>query len=142
MTTLSRICRLSCAITAAVLLVSCGRSINRIKTDSPLFEPAIHLDDREVWEKRIKDTILRQLPIGSEKARIEKFIRDNFDGVSYSIITADDSRALAHITKPHVFIRAIDDIGFPGECRVEIYLILGTDDRLKDVIVKGIYGYV
>jgi hypothetical protein len=143
MTTFSRVSRLSFSIIVAIALASCGdRSTNRIKQGSPLFEPAVRLDDREVWEKRIKDAILRQLPIGSEKAQIEAFIRDNFDGVSCGVTTTDDSRALAHIAKPHVFIRAIEDTGFPGECRVEIYLILGTDERLKEVIVKGIYGYV
>jgi hypothetical protein len=119
-----------------------GSHINRIKQDSPLYLPATQLNDHNIWEQRIRHSVLQQLPIGSPRDRIQAFLQKHFVHVQYRVTSSDDSRALTHVTEPHVFIRAIDDSHLYGQCQVEIYLILTADERLKNVIVKGVYGYV
>ncbi len=69
--------------------------------------------------------------------RFKHFIR-----VQYAVTRSDDSRALAPSSAPHIFIRAIDDTGFPGTCQVEIYLLLTEDEHLKDVVVRATEAYV
>ena len=133
---------------AAVLLLGAGAlhlmfpgsHINRIRKGSPIYLQAISFAPE--WEQRVRDTVLQQLPIGSARQQIQAFLQQHFVHVQYRVARSDDERALAHFEEPHVFIRAIDDTGFPGECRVEIYLLLSADERLKDVIVKCMEVYV
>jgi hypothetical protein len=126
----------------ALALSSCGSHTTRIRKDSPLYLPAVQIAPHDSWEQRIRDAVLRQLPIGATRDQIQTFLHQHFVRVRYSVTRADDSRALAPLTEPHVFIRAIDDSGFPGECRVEIYLLLTPDERLRDVVVRAREAYV
>jgi hypothetical protein len=86
--------------------------------------------------------VLRQLPLGSSRQQIEAFIRANFVHVTYRVTTVDDSRAFVQLRTPHVLIRALDMTGFPGVDRVEIYLVVTAEERLKDVIVHSDEAYV
>jgi len=104
--------------------------------------PVVQISPEESWEQRIREAILQQLPLGAARPQIEAFIRKNFVRLGYAVTTTDDARALAHPTDRHVFIRAVDHTGFSGTCRVEIYLILTPDERLKDVIVRAQEAYV
>jgi hypothetical protein len=124
----------------ALHLMFPGSHINRVRKASPIYLQAISFAPE--WEQRVHDTVVQQLPIGSTRQQIEAFLQHHFVHVQYRLVRSDDERALAHFAEPHVFIRAIDDIGFPGECRVEIYLLLSADERLKDVIVKCMEIYV
>jgi hypothetical protein len=123
-------------------LTSCYRndSKDRVRKDSPLFLPAVQIYPEESWQQRIKDAVLQQLPIGSERSEIDAFIQKNFVGIKYHFTTSDDSRALAHLTEPHVFIRTAEQTS-PGIFRVEIYLLLTSDERLKNVVVKTAEAY-
>jgi hypothetical protein len=133
---------------AAVLLLAAGAlhlmfpgsHINRIRKSSPIYPQAMSFAPE--WEQRVRDTVLQQLPIGSTRQQIQAFLQQHFIHIQYRIARLDDERALTHVDEPHVFIRAIDDTGFPGECRVEIYLLLSADERLKDVVVKCMEIYV
>jgi hypothetical protein len=135
---------------AAVLLLGAGalhvmfpsHHDTRIKEDSPLYIPAITLAPANNWEQRIRDAVLQQLPIGSTRQQIEGFLQHHFVRVQYRVARSDDERALARFSEPHIFIRAIDDWGFPGECRVEIYLLLTPEEHLRNVVVRSIEGYV
>jgi hypothetical protein len=125
-----------------LLLAFSGHHVTRIKEHSPLYIPAITLAPADNWEQRIRDAVLQQLPIGSTRQQIQAFLQQHFVHVQYFVARSDDDRALAHFNDPHVFIRAIDDTGFPGECRVEIYLLLTPEEHLRDVVVRAIEGYV
>ena len=129
------------ALTVSVLiLTSCGSRVDRLQAGSPLaVVVGVHAPDRD---QRVRHAVLRQLPIGSSRLQIEAFIRQNFAGVAYRVTTTDDSRAFIQLTAPHVLIRALDITGFPGEDRVEIYLVLAPGERLKDVIVRSHEAYV
>ena len=124
------------------LLGFSGHHINRIKEDSPIYIAAITLAPSDTWEKRVRDAVLQQLPLGSTREQIQAFVQKHFVRVKYTVTHSDDSRALAPSSEAHVFIRAIDDTGFPGECRVEIYLLLTPDEHLRDVIVRAAEAYV
>ncbi len=138
------------AVSAALLLLAAAglhvvfpsHHDTRIKEASPIYIPAITLYPAEDWEQRIRDAVLQQLPIGATPQQIQEFLQQHFVRVQYRVIRADDERALAHFSEPHIFIRAIDDWGFPGECRVELYLLLGPEERLRDVIVRATQAYV
>ena len=125
-----------------LLLVSTGHSDTRFKRDSSIYLTAIKLDSRDVWQKRIRDAVFQQLPIGSTREQIQAFLQKHFVRVPYHVVHSDDERALTRFSEPHIFIRAIDDWGYPGECRVEIYLLLTPDEHLRDVAVRAIEGYV
>jgi hypothetical protein len=125
-----------------LLLVSTGHSDTRVKKTSAIYIPAITLWPSDTWEQRIRDAVLQQLPIGSTPQQIQAFLEQHFDRVQYRIAQSEDERVLRRFSEPHIFIRAIDDRGYPGECRVEIYLLLTPDERLRDVAVRAIQGYV
>jgi hypothetical protein len=129
-------------IGAVYVMFPNGHHDTRIKEHSPLYIPAITLAPSDTWEQRIRDAVLQQLPIGSAPQQIQGFLQQHFVRVQYRVGRSDDDRALVRFSEPHVFIRAIDDWGFPGECRVEIYLLLTSEERLRDVVVRAIQGYV
>jgi len=129
-------------LAAFLALVSCGSHITRIRKDSPLYLPVVQIAPHDSWEQRVRDAVLQQLPIGSTRDQMQAFLHKHFVRVQYAVTHSDDSRALAPSSEPHVFIRAIDDTGFPGECRVEIYLLLTSDEHLKDVVVRATEAYV
>ncbi len=132
---------------AAVLLLGAGAlqlmfpggHINRIRKGSPIYLQAISFAPE--WEQRVRDSVLQQLPIGSTREQIQAFLQQHFVHVQYRVIRSDDERALTHFSEPHIFIRAIDDWGFPGECRVEIYLLLSPEENLRDVVVRATEAY-
>ncbi len=128
------------AMLASLALDSCDDSKDAVKKDSPLFLPVVQIYPHESWERRIGDAVVRQLPIGSKRPQIEEFIHKNFIGVRYEVTTHDDSRALAHPTEPHVFIRAADQTR-PGIFQVEIYLMLTSDETLQNVVVRTSEAY-
>jgi hypothetical protein len=123
-----------------LFLAFSGHHINRIKEHSPIYQQAHSFAPD--WEQRVRDAVLQQLPVGSTRDQIAAFLQKNFNHVQYAVVRTDDSRALAPQTEPHVFIRAIDDTGFPGECRVEIYLLLTPEEHLRDVVVRATEAYV
>jgi hypothetical protein len=129
-------------IGAVYVMFPSGHHDTRIKEQSPLYIPAITLAPSDTWEQRIRDAVLQQLPVGSTSQQIQAFLQQHFVRVEYRIAQSDDERALRRFSQPHVFIRAIDDWGFPGECRVEIYLLLTPEEHLRDVVVRAVQGYV
>ena len=117
-----------------------GHHVTRIKESSPINWQATSFAPN--WETHVRDAVLQQLNIGSTRQQIQAFLQQHVVHVQYRVTRSDDDRALAHFSEPHIFVRAIDDTGFPGECRVEIYLLLTPEEHLRDVVVRATEAYV
>ena len=117
------------------------RDINLIKLESPL-RAIVETENGSYNNAKIREAILQQLPMGSSRQQIENFLSRDFVDARYVVASSPPSHGLYQGNESHIFIRPVEVSNLGGGQRVEIYLLIGQSERLKDVIVKSDFSYL
>lgn len=115
--------------------------ITRVKIDSPL-RSVITPEGYDYNDVKIRAALLEDLPIGSPRKQIEEFLARHFTDVAYSIRSTSSSQLHYKPNGAHVFIPAVDVRSLAGGETVEVFLLLDSNERLKDIAVKSHRAYL